>query len=175
LIFAFSAYLPVHEPIIQHCPPQSLHRDKTRVWLRIRLSTFHMSLPAPHVFYGAIVWRSVVKIHQFYGLERKSSAGLITLSRPNALNTPNSSSFKEANKLLRKMDEDGSVGAIVITECMQVLAAGEDSKDMKDKKRTCPSHLALSAITQVIYPLMYTGYKSHPIAAASAYTRNLGI
>ena len=40
---------------------------------------------------------------------------LITLNRPKALNALNSALFVELNEALKKADEDGNVGAIVIT------------------------------------------------------------
>jgi enoyl-CoA hydratase len=40
---------------------------------------------------------------------------LITLNRPKALNALNSALFVELNEALQKADEDGNVGAIIIT------------------------------------------------------------
>ncbi|KAL4247761.1 enoyl-CoA hydratase/isomerase family protein [Abortiporus biennis] len=59
--------------------------------------------------------------------------GLITLNRPKALNALNSPLFEELNKAAEELDNDHSIGALVLTGSDRAFAAGADIKEMKDK------------------------------------------
>ncbi|KZW03573.1 ClpP/crotonase [Exidia glandulosa HHB12029] len=62
------------------------------------------------------------------------SVALLTLNRPKALNALNSALFGELNAALEEADEDGDIGAIVLTGSDKAFAAGADIKEMKDKQ-----------------------------------------
>jgi enoyl-CoA hydratase len=62
-----------------------------------------------------------------------SDVALITLNRPKHLNALNSELFKELNAALAEIDQDNSIGAVVITGSKRAFAAGADIKEMKDK------------------------------------------
>jgi len=70
-----------------------------------------------------------------YILTSKPAEGvaLITLNRPKALNALCSPLFAELNEALAELDEDDSVGALVLTGNERAFAAGADIKEMKDK------------------------------------------
>ncbi|KAI0319595.1 enoyl-CoA hydratase [Amylostereum chailletii] len=59
---------------------------------------------------------------------------LITLNRPKALNALCSPLFVELNDVLKELDEDADIGAVVLTGSERAFAAGADIKEMKDKK-----------------------------------------
>lgn len=60
----------------------------------------------------------------------KPGVGQITLNRPKALNALSTPLFRELNAALREMDNDASVGAIVLTGSERAFAAGADIKEM---------------------------------------------
>jgi enoyl-CoA hydratase len=64
--------------------------------------------------------------------EQKDKVGLITLNRPKALNALCQELFVELNDLLAKVDNDSSIGAIVLTGSEKAFAAGADIKEMMD-------------------------------------------
>lgn len=80
------------------------------------------------------------------------SVALITLNRPKALNALSSPLFAELNQALKDLDNDASVGAVVLTGsekafaglcnalmligCSRSFLAGADIKEMKDKECT---------------------------------------
>jgi enoyl-CoA hydratase/carnithine racemase len=64
--------------------------------------------------------------------EQKDKVGLITLNRPKALNALCQELFTELNDLLAKVDNDASIGAIVLTGSEKAFAAGADIKEMMD-------------------------------------------
>ncbi|KAI4189477.1 MAG: hypothetical protein L6R41_001439 [Letrouitia leprolyta] len=56
----------------------------------------------------------------------------VTLNRPRALNALSTGLFRELNDALRKLDNDKSTGAIVLTGGAKAFAAGADIKEMQD-------------------------------------------
>ncbi|KAG6334047.1 hypothetical protein ID866_5035 [Astraeus odoratus] len=58
---------------------------------------------------------------------------LITLNRLKALNALNAAHFNDISSALKEVDEDPSIGAIVMTGSDKAFAAGADIKEMKDK------------------------------------------
>ncbi|KAL5506927.1 hypothetical protein ACEPAH_6383 [Sanghuangporus vaninii] len=59
---------------------------------------------------------------------------LITLNRPKALNALCAALISELNDALNRVENDESVGAVVITGSERAFAAGADIKEMKDKE-----------------------------------------
>ncbi|KAL5484813.1 hypothetical protein ACEPAI_7455 [Sanghuangporus weigelae] len=59
---------------------------------------------------------------------------LITLNRPKALNALCAALISELNDTLNRIENDESVGAVVITGSERAFAAGADIKEMKDKE-----------------------------------------
>lgn len=70
--------------------------------------------------------------YQFILTEIYQQVGLIRLNRPQALNALNSSLLEELMQALHDFDEDGRVGALVITGSERAFAAGADIKEMSD-------------------------------------------
>lgn len=60
----------------------------------------------------------------------KNNVGVITLNRPKALNALCKGLMSEVAQALEKFDNDGSIGAIVITGSEKAFAAGADIKEM---------------------------------------------
>jgi enoyl-CoA hydratase len=65
--------------------------------------------------------------------EKRGSVGLITLNRPEARNALNDRLLHELMEALEAFDNDGSVGALVVTGSEKAFAAGADIKEMADK------------------------------------------
>ncbi|MDZ7652433.1 MAG: enoyl-CoA hydratase [Burkholderiaceae bacterium] len=65
-------------------------------------------------------------------VETRGRVGLITLSRPKALNALNDELMNELGRALLKFDEDDGIGAVVITGSEKAFAAGADIGAMKD-------------------------------------------
>ncbi len=63
--------------------------------------------------------------------ETGSSVALVTLNRPKALNALNSVMMRELTGLLKSLDEDAEIGAIVLTGSEKAFAAGADIKEMQ--------------------------------------------
>jgi enoyl-CoA hydratase len=63
----------------------------------------------------------------------RGAVGLITLSRPKALNALNAQMVQEMGRALDELEADQAIGAIVITGSEKAFAAGADIKEMKDK------------------------------------------
>ncbi|KAL5528060.1 hypothetical protein ACEPAF_7196 [Sanghuangporus sanghuang] len=59
---------------------------------------------------------------------------LITLNRPKALNALCAALISELNDALNRIENDESVGAVVITGSERAFAAGADIKEMKDRE-----------------------------------------
>jgi len=59
--------------------------------------------------------------------------GLVTLHRPKALNALCAGLMDDLIKALNEMDEDASIGAIVITGSEKAFAAGADIKEMQNR------------------------------------------
>jgi enoyl-CoA hydratase len=65
--------------------------------------------------------------------ETRDRVGLITLSRPKALNALNTELMTEVVAAVTAFDDDPGIGAIVITGSDRAFAAGADIKEMSDK------------------------------------------
>jgi len=65
-------------------------------------------------------------------VEKRGKVGLVTLNRPKALNALNNELMSELSTALRDLENDTSVGAIVLTGSEKAFAAGADIKEMKD-------------------------------------------
>lgn len=66
-------------------------------------------------------------------VETRGKVGLITLNRPRALNALCSPLFSELNHALLSLDNNSSIGAIVLTGSKKSFAAGADIKEMSSK------------------------------------------
>ena len=65
-------------------------------------------------------------------VESRERVGLITLTRPKAMNALNSQLMRELMDALAAFDADSSIGAIVVTGSERAFAAGADIKEMAD-------------------------------------------
>ena len=63
-------------------------------------------------------------------VSRAERVGTITLNRPQALNALNSDVMREVTAAAADFDDDGGIGAIVITGSAKAFAAGADIKEM---------------------------------------------
>ncbi len=65
--------------------------------------------------------------------EKRGSLGLVTLNRPEARNALNNQLLHELMDALEAFDNDGTVGALVVTGSEKAFAAGADIKEMAGK------------------------------------------
>ena len=65
--------------------------------------------------------------------EKRGSVGVVTLNRPEARNALNNQLLHELMDALEAFDNDGAVGALVVTGNEKAFAAGADIKEMVDK------------------------------------------
>lgn len=65
-------------------------------------------------------------------METRGRVGLLTLNRPQALNALNDALMDELGQALLALEQDTSIGAIVITGSAKAFAAGADIGAMKD-------------------------------------------
>jgi len=90
--------------------------------------------------------------------EKRGSVGLITLNRPEARNALNDRLLHELMEALEAFDNDGTVGALVVTGSEKAFAAGADIKEMADKNMSemkDGDHLAVfGRITSVRKPVI---------------------
>jgi len=80
-------------------------------------------------------WASTTSSYQHILVEKqgeKSNVGLITLNRPKALNALCADLMKEVCHAVKTFEEDGNIGAIILTGSERAFAAGADIKEMKD-------------------------------------------
>lgn len=69
--------------------------------------------------------------NKYINLEKKENGvALITLNRPKEYNALSSSLIKELSSVIEKLEEDVSVGAVVLTGGEKVFAAGADIKEL---------------------------------------------
>lgn len=68
--------------------------------------------------------------------EKRGRVALITLNRPEALNSLNNDTMLEVTQAVQEFDADAEVGAIVITGSEKAFAAGADIKEMSSKSAT---------------------------------------
>ncbi|BBO56790.1 enoyl-CoA hydratase-related protein [Cobetia sp. AM6] len=69
-------------------------------------------------------------------VERRERVGLIILNRPKSLNALNRQLAEETLAVLRELDADPGIGAIVITGNPRAFAAGADIEEMVEKSFT---------------------------------------
>lgn len=72
-------------------------------------------------------------------LETNGHVGVVTLDRPDALNALNAQIMSELSVAIERLEEDDTIGAIIITGSDKAFAAGADIKEMAD--RTYPQTL----------------------------------
>ena len=65
--------------------------------------------------------------------KKDGNVAQITLNRPKALNALCLALFQDLSKALKELDQDPTVGAIVLTGSKKAFAAGADIKEMKDR------------------------------------------
>ncbi|MEE8274980.1 MAG: enoyl-CoA hydratase [Alphaproteobacteria bacterium] len=66
-------------------------------------------------------------------VETRGRVGLVTLSRPKALNALNAALISDLNQALDRFEDDDDIAAIVVTGSERAFAAGADVKEMHDK------------------------------------------
>ena len=66
-------------------------------------------------------------------VETRGNVGLITLSRPEALNALSSPLMAELTEAVDAFEADDAIGAMVLTGSEKAFAAGADIKEMQDK------------------------------------------
>jgi len=66
-------------------------------------------------------------------VETRNNVGVITLNRPKALNALSAQLMSELAEVIKKLDSDDAVAAILITGSDKAFAAGADIKEMRDK------------------------------------------
>merc|ERR1712141_166359 len=74
---------------------------------------------------------------EFVKVERKGTegrVGVVTLNRPKALNALFNPLMNDLIEALNHLDEDPSVGAMVLTGSEKAFAAGADIKQMQNRK-----------------------------------------
>lgn len=65
---------------------------------------------------------------------KEGGVGLVTLTRPKALNALCDALFAELNDATSRMDQDDKIGCIVLTGSEKAFAAGADIKEMASKE-----------------------------------------
>lgn len=76
---------------------------------------------------------SLPSTYQHIIASKRGKVGLVQLNRPKALNALCSDLFHEVNDAMDKLDNDPSVGAIVLTGSEKSFAAGADIKEMAEQ------------------------------------------
>jgi len=66
-------------------------------------------------------------------LDKKDGVGIVTLNRPEALNALNKQLMDELTQVLRALEAEKDIGAIVLTGSDKAFAAGADIKEMQAK------------------------------------------
>src|SRR5260370_5135772 len=66
-------------------------------------------------------------------VERRGAVGIVTLSRPAALNALNASLISELAAALDEFEDDAAIGTIILTGNEKAFAAGADVKEMAAK------------------------------------------
>src|SRR5437588_4237879 len=66
-------------------------------------------------------------------LERRGAVGVVTLNRPQALNTLNAALIAEIGSAFDDLEADPAIGAIMLTGNEKAFAAGADIKEMTEK------------------------------------------
>ena len=73
--------------------------------------------------------------YQILSLKKDENIGIITLSRPQALNALNSSFFVEMDSILADVEKDADIKVVIITGEGKAFAAGADIAEMSDMKQ----------------------------------------
>ncbi len=73
--------------------------------------------------------------YQILSLKKDENIGIITLSRPQALNALNSSFFMEMDSMLADVEKDADIKVVIITGEGKAFAAGADIAEMSDMKQ----------------------------------------
>ena len=71
--------------------------------------------------------------YEFVLVEKRDAVGLVTLNRPRALNALCDGLFDDLIHACNALDQDDSVGCMVLTGSKKAFAAGADISEMKDK------------------------------------------
>ncbi len=66
-------------------------------------------------------------------VERRDNVGLITLNRPKALNALSGPLMDDLARALDELEDDPTIGALVLTGSDKAFAAGADIKEMQEK------------------------------------------
>ena len=74
--------------------------------------------------------------YELVQVERRDEVGLVTMSRPKALNALNAQLISEIEAGLSELDRDDRIGAMVLTGSDKAFAAGADIKEMVDRDFT---------------------------------------
>ncbi|MEB3370561.1 enoyl-CoA hydratase [Saccharopolyspora mangrovi] len=69
--------------------------------------------------------------YQTIEVEHRGAVGVVTLSRPDALNALNTQLMGEVTAAVSELDQDGQIGCIVLTGSRKAFAAGADIKEMQ--------------------------------------------
>jgi len=68
--------------------------------------------------------------YEMLQVEKKGNVGLVTITRPKALNALCKQLCTEINHAMKTLDEDQSIGSIILTGNEKAFAAGADIKEM---------------------------------------------
>ena len=71
--------------------------------------------------------------YEFIEVETRARVGLIRLNRPKALNALCDGLVRELTQALDALEEDGDIGAVVVTGSEKAFCAGADIKEMASK------------------------------------------
>ncbi len=70
--------------------------------------------------------------YQILSLKKEDKVGIITISRPQALNALNSAFFNEMESMLNEVENDNDVSVLIITGEGKAFVAGADIAEMSD-------------------------------------------
>ncbi len=93
-------------------------------------------------------------------LEKKERVGIITLNRPDALNTLNAATLSELSTAIDELEKDAEIKVALLTGTGKAFVAGADIKEMKDmtpvqaKKFSAQGHDLLKKIEDSRLPLI---------------------
>ena len=96
-----------------------------------------LSLTKTPAAVGLVRLMSSMPNFEFVKVERKGTdgrVGVVTLNRPKALNALFNPLMNDLIEALNHLDEDPSVGAMVLTGSEKAFAAGADIKQMQNRK-----------------------------------------
>jgi len=92
------------------------------------------------------VYRGIKMKYVIY--KKKERIGVLTLSRPEALNALNNEMFAEIRGVLRKIKKDKDVYSVIVTgEGDKSFVAGADIAEMKDQNQKQGYDLACLEVT----------------------------